>query len=130
MWERARAQAEADHKWEWLNCLQFQDAEGDRVRLQVRVEDRNRARFIRTNKADALRQLLSDLAGKPVEVRIDDPPVGEGGPAKRGGQTRSPHDQALSENLPLTHQVLEIFGGRVVDLREDAEPPDDGASGK
>jgi len=91
----------------------------------VRDEHRNRARFIRTNKADALRQLLSDLAGRPVEVRIEDPAGGEGAPAKRPGVTRSPHDQALSENLPLTHQVLEIFGGRVVDLREETNPSDD-----
>jgi hypothetical protein len=117
LWEKARQATASEHKWDWLNSLEFREAAGDRVRLQVREQDRARARFIRSQKADDLRKLLSELAGKPVEVNIDDPAGGAG--AVKQQPTGSPHDRALAEHLPLTHQVLDIFGGRVVDLRDD-----------
>ena len=102
----------------WISGLDLQAIDGGHASFAVRPEQAQVQNFITTARQGQLAQLLTELLGRPMRVRIQriersaprPTPTGESGP-----------DPEAITDLPMARQIMETFDVSLVDLRrEDA----------
>lgn len=120
LWQAALAQGAEQPSKSWIAALDLVEAGESTLTLRVRPGQRNLLGFLR-RKQDELEQLLADLAGRGVKVRIEAPASDEAEPADhRPGGRRGLSQQQKNEamNLPLVRQVAQLFDASLIDVQE------------
>lgn len=74
---------------------------------------------------EAAGRLLSELAGEPVQIRIDPPAVSEesGSDEAAGGRRRavSQEQKDKAMRLPLVRKLADLFDGSLVDVQMEPD---------
>jgi len=91
----------------------------------------DRAGFVR-GRAEPLERKLTEIAGRPVKVRIATPEAAAGPTRPKRGVTQEDLDNAMK--MPLTRQVANLFNATPVDVRDKPgadpnSPPSEGGAG-
>ncbi|MHB1157754.1 MAG: hypothetical protein ACYC26_13085 [Phycisphaerales bacterium] len=124
LWAAALRQADRQPaKLSFLHDLKFTGMSGDAMRL-VPVS-RARIGFIRMQVA-RLSEWLSQLAHTTVRIQLEEPDELEeaGGLQPSGNRGPSQQEKAQAMNMPLVHQVCELFDATLIDLRDEKTTDD------
>ena len=92
--------------------------DGDGVVLQVSPDFSAFASL----HADEYKDLARRASGRPVKLRIETGAGEEASPAAAEPQKRKQRLMEEASREPAVQEALDIFGGRVVDVRENDKP--------
>ncbi|MEO1584881.1 MAG: hypothetical protein AAFR96_09975 [Planctomycetota bacterium] len=85
------------------------------------------ARAVAQNKLADLSKLLSELSGTPITARLTD---AEHEPASRSAAADGADEEASTPpdvDHPIVKKALEVFNGRIIDVKPVRRKPTDGS---